>query len=95
VSNRDGDLMMGNLANFEATMAPSSVTAEELLELAMHYCLGKGVAQNLVVAHKWFNIAALKGSTTARLYRCELAREMSANEIAEAQREARDWLTLH
>jgi uncharacterized protein len=86
---------MGNLANFEATISPSSVTADELLELAMHYCLGKGVAQNLVAAHKWFNIAALKGSIAARQYRCELAREMSANEVAIAQREARDWLTLH
>jgi uncharacterized protein len=86
---------MGNLANFEETISPSSVTADELLELAMHYCLGKGVAQNLVAAHKWFNIAALKGSIAARQYRCELAREMSANEVAIAQREARDWLTLH
>ncbi len=86
---------MGNLANFEATISPSSVTAEQLLELAMHYCLGKGVTQNLVAAHKWFNIAALKGSVAARQYRCELAREMSANEVAIAQREARDWLTLH
>jgi TPR repeat protein len=86
---------MGNPANFEATIEPSSVTAEQLLELAMHYCLGKGVSQNLVAAHKWFNIAALKGSTAARQYRCELAREMSPNDVALAQREARDWLTVH
>jgi uncharacterized protein len=74
---------------------PSAVSADELLELGMHYCLGRGVAQNYVTAHKWFNIAALKGSESARQYRCELSREMSANDIAEAQRAARAWLTLH
>jgi uncharacterized protein len=86
---------MGNPVNFEASIEPSSVTAEELLELAMHYCLGKGVSQNLVAAHKWFNIAAMKGSATARQYRCELASEMSPDQVALAQREARAWLTLH
>jgi uncharacterized protein len=85
---------MGNPVNFEATMLPT-VSAEELLELAMQYCLGKGVSQNLVAAHKWFNIAAMKGSVTARQYRCELASEMSPDQVALAQREARAWLTLH
>ena len=61
----------------------------------MKYCLGRDVEQNNVIAHKWLNLAALKGNDTAKQYRLELAREMSAGEIAEAQRQARAWMTLH
>ena len=70
-------------------------SAEALFELGMKYCLGRDVAQNNVEAHKWFNIAALKGSDAAKLYRCDVAREMSVSEVAEAQRQARTMLTLH
>ena len=79
----------------ERAISPSVASADEMLDLGMKYCLGRGVTQSNVLAHMWFNIAALKGSDTARHYRSELSREMSANEIAEAQRKARDWLTLH
>jgi uncharacterized protein len=94
--NRVGteNMNTGNPVNIEAGILPAS-SAEDLLSIAMQYCLGKGVAQNLVAAHKWFNIAAMKGSAAARQYRCELAREMSAADVAEAQRAARAWLTLH
>jgi TPR repeat protein len=78
---------------FEVSAAIPS--AEEMLEIGMKYCLGRGVTQDYVVAHKWFNLAALKGSETAKQYRCELSREMTASDVARAQREARDWLTLH
>ena len=70
-------------------------SAEALFELGMKYCLGRDVVQNNVEAHKWFNIAALKGSDAAKLYRCDVAREMSTSEVAEAQRQARTMLTLH
>jgi TPR repeat protein len=79
---------------FHNTM-PHTASADELLALGLKYCFGRGVAQSYVEAHKWFNIAALKGSENAKSYRCELAREMSANDIAEAQRQARAWMTLH
>ncbi|MBL8791606.1 MAG: sel1 repeat family protein [Rhizobiales bacterium] len=74
---------------------PQSATADDMLAMGLKYCFGRGVAQNYVEAHKWFNLAALKGSDNAKSYRCELAREMSAQEIAEAQRQARAWMTLH
>jgi len=45
-----------------------------------------------VTAHKWFNLAAMKGSNEARTCRSELAAEVSAAEIAEGQRQARGWL---
>ncbi len=79
----------------EYSFDPVSTTAEALLDLGMKYCSGLGVAKNYVEAHKWFNIAALKGSQAARQYRTELALEMSVADIAYAQREARSWLTVH
>jgi uncharacterized protein len=66
-------------------------SAEALFELGMKYC----VAHSYVEAHKWFNIAALKGNESAKYYRCDIAREMSPQDIAEAQRQARSLLTLH
>jgi uncharacterized protein len=70
-------------------------SADDCLAIGMKYCIGHGVAQNNVAAHKWFNIAAIKGSDKAKSYRLELSQEMSASEIAEAQRQARQFLTLH
>lgn len=79
---------------FNSTL-PHSASADDMLAMGLKYCFGRGVAQNNVEAHKWFNLAALKGNDNAKSYRCELAREMSAQEIAEAQRQARAWMTLH
>ena len=81
-------------------MLPSSATqpstsADMLLHLGMMYCLGLEVEQNYVTAHKWFNIAALRGSREARHYRCEISREMTTRQIADAQRQARAWIDLH
>lgn len=78
-----------------AEITPNAATGDLLFELGMKYCLGRAVAQDFVTAHKWFNLAAMKGSEDARLYRRELALEMSPAQIAEAQRQARAWLTLH
>jgi uncharacterized protein len=78
-----------------AEMDPFSATADELFNLGLQYCLGHGVKQSLVAAHKWFNISALKGDERAKTYRCELSQEMTALEIAEAQRQARALITLH
>ena len=50
---------------------------------------------DLVAAHKWFNIAAAKGVREAIRMRSEIAAEMSVADIAEAQRAARDFLSLH
>ena len=70
-------------------------SAESCLAMGMKYCIGHGVAANNVTAHKWFNIAAIKGNEKAKSYRLELSQEMTASEIAEAQRQARQLLTLH
>ena len=67
--------------------------AKALYELGVAYSTGSnGVDVDLIEAHKWFNLAALNGSVRGQECRAEIAEEMSAREIAEAQRQARAWL---
>ncbi len=66
---------------------------EALYDLGVAYSTGSsGVDVDLIEAHKWFNLAALRGSGRAQASRAEIAEEMTAREIAEAQRQARAWL---
>jgi len=58
----------------------------------MMYSVGRSVPVDLVTAHKWFNLAALRGNGEAIRLRREIAEQMSPAEIAEAQRAARTWL---
>lgn len=69
--------------------------ADMFFELGMMYSSGRSVPADLVSAHKWFNIAAMRGNGEAIRLRREVAAEMSEAEIASAQRAARDWLTCH
>jgi TPR repeat protein len=73
----------------------ANVSADMLFELGMMYSTGGAVETDLVSAHKWFNIAAVRGNREAVRLRREIAAEMSESEIATAQRAARDWLTRH
>jgi hypothetical protein len=67
--------------------------ADALYELGVAYSTGTGgTGIDLVEAHKWFNLAALNGSSEAQSCRADISEEMSAREIAEAQRQARAWL---
>ncbi len=77
-------------------------TAERFLSDTEMYRLGLEAstmrddgALDLINAHKWFNLAAMQGNLEARAYRGELAKEMTAEEIAEAQRLAREYLLTH
>jgi uncharacterized protein len=69
--------------------------AEALFELGLKYATGHSVPADLVSAHKWLNLAAMRGSKDAARMRLEIAADMSPSEIAAAQRAARDWLTRH
>jgi TPR repeat protein len=68
---------------------------EEFFKLGMMCSTGQSMAIDMVAAHKWFNLAALRGFRDAIRLRNEVAAEMSAAEIAGAQRAARAWLTKH
>jgi hypothetical protein len=51
-----------------------------------------GAPCDLIEAHKWFNLAAARGHEEAAHCRADISDEMTAREIAEAQRRARQWL---
>jgi TPR repeat protein len=76
-------------------LAAQTGMPDALFELGMLYATGRDVAADLVVAHKWFNLAAARGNQTALTHRVELAREMSAEQVASAQKLAREWLQTH
>ena len=66
---------------------------DALFELGISYSTGRGgLGVELVEAHKWFSLAALSGGARGQDCRAEISLEMSAREIAEAQRQARAWL---
>jgi TPR repeat protein len=69
--------------------------AENCFALGMNYSSGAGVAVDLIEAHKWFNIAAMRGHGDAARLRREIAEQMADAEIGRAQRAARDWLKSH
>jgi TPR repeat protein len=79
----------------KAEIAAQLGAADALFDLGLMYSTGREVDQDLVTAHKWFNLAALKGNHAARDYRAEIAQEMTSSDIAEAQRMAREWLTAN
>ena len=73
----------------------ASAQADILFELGMMYATGRDCETDIVAAHKWFNIAAIKGSARAAELRSELSASMSKVDIAQALREAREWMTMH
>ena len=71
----------------------AEATGDELFRLGLLYSTGQGGAPlDYVSAHMLFNLAAMRGSMEAKVYRKELACEMGTDEVAEAQRQARQWL---
>ena len=85
------------MARFEMAateMSANASSADAFFCLGLMYCIGREVKQDYVAAHKWFNLAAFKGSDEGKRYRGEIAREMSPGDIAEAQRQARSWISL-
>jgi len=85
----------GQLDTIEITKLAEHGAADGMYNLGLMYSIGKDVEINLITAHKWFNLAAMRGNLEARKYRAELAAEMNPVEVAEAQRQAREWLATH
>jgi len=78
-----------------ATPIEASVLPDALFERGLYWASGRSGLVDLVAAHKWFNLAVLKGRKDAIALRQEVAEQMSEAEIAAAQREARAWVTTH
>jgi len=86
------------MARFEntgmATMG-GEARADVFCEMGLMYATGRGCEVDMVAAHKWLNIAAIKGCDRAADLRAELTQTMSKSDIAAALRAAREWMTLH
>ena len=66
--------------------------AQACFDLGVAYSCGTGgLSVDLIEAHRWFNLAVQAGNREAQACRAEIAEEMTAREIAEAQRLARAW----
>ena len=78
-----------------ATPVEANAIPDVLFERGLYWASGRSGLVDLVAAHKWFNLAALKGRADAIQLRREIAELMSEIEIAMAQREARAWMTAH
>lgn len=83
---------INSLAHFEQEARTGR--AEALYNLGLAYSTGQGVAQDYVAAHKWFNLAAMRGINEAKGWRNQIAGEMNAGQIAQAQKLAREWLNI-
>ena len=86
-------MFQGHIDLDAATPVQASAISDVLFERGLYWASGRSGVVNLVAAHKWFNLAALKGRADAMQQRREVAAMMSEVEIAMAQREARAWMT--
>jgi len=59
--------------------------------LAKVYAAGEIVPEDYVLAHKWFNLAAARGHTDSSNNLDVIKQRMTRNQIAEAQKLAREW----
>lgn len=84
----EGDLLV---AHCLAAAAGGEMSA--CFDLGVIYSTGShGIECDLIEAHKWFNLAAVAGHDEAQACRADISDEMTAREIAEAQRRARAWI---
>ena len=86
-------MFQGHIDLDAATPVQASAIPDVLFERGLYWASGRSGVVNLVAAHKWFNLAALKGRADVIQQRREVAAMMSEVEIAMAQREARAWMT--
>lgn len=87
------------IAKEENLFVASCLAAAAQGDVASYFDLGvafstgsQGAECDLVEAHKWFNLAASKGHEEASWCRADISDEMTAREISEAQRRAREWM---
>ena len=91
ISQKGADFLLNSRM---ADAAEGNIDA--LFELGVSFSTGRGGTEvDLIEAHKWFNLAALSGDTRSQACRADIAIEMTAREIAEAQRQARAWLSIN
>jgi hypothetical protein len=85
-------MFQGQIDIAAATPVETSAIQDVLFERGLYWASGRSGFVDLIAAHKWFNLAALKGRADAAEMRREVALTMSDAEIAAAQRDARAWM---
>ncbi|WP_047464578.1 sel1 repeat family protein [Rhizobium rhizogenes] len=87
------------MARFEIPMSEMAMmggnSADALCEMGVNYATGRGCKADPVAAHKWLNIAAIKGSDRAAELRADVAATLTKMQLAAALRAAREWITMH
>ncbi|KAB2679349.1 sel1 repeat family protein [Brucella pseudintermedia] len=85
------------MAQFQNFTNKNNAIAQDriLLEMGMKFAIGRDCEIDVVEAHKWLNIAAIRGSEKAARMRNQVAATMSKGELAAALRGAREWMTAH
>ncbi len=81
--------------NSEFATTGGETRADVFCDMGLMYATGRGCPVDLVSAHKWLNIAAIKGCERAAELRADLAMTMSKSDLAAALRAAREWMTMH
>ena len=70
--------------------------ARDLMLIGIAYTIGQGVPQDFVLAHKWLNIAAARAEGENQKFvskaRDGLAKNMTSQQVADAQKAAREWV---
>src|SRR5947209_95237 len=96
LASRPGDAAAEAARGYRGAAEQGDAQAQDNLGLA--YARGEGVAQDVVAAHMWFNLAAARFPATdtrnraaAVKNRDTVAGEMSSEQLAEAQKRAREW----
>src|ERR1700683_5191393 len=94
-NNGETNMFQGSIDLDAAMPVTATAIPDVLFERGLYWSSGRSGVVNLVAAHKWFNLAALKARSDAIQMRREVAELMSEAEVAAAQREARDWMSTH
>jgi TPR repeat protein len=86
----------GTLQNYAEALtwfrkAADQGSAQAQINLGAIYANGQGVPQDYIHAHMWLSLAAAKSETRAVELRDIVAAKMTAVQIAEAQKLAREW----
>ncbi|WP_375249783.1 hypothetical protein [Sphingomonas sp.] len=86
--------MTFNDALLERRIAEATAgNADAAYDLGVAFSTGTaGAALDLIAAHMWFNLSSAGGNDAAPAARAEISEDMTAREIATAQRAARDLL---
>lgn len=83
------------MAEMNNIMAGGDAPADILCDIGLMYATGRNCDLDMVTAHKWLNIAAIKGSERAAALRSELSHSLTKTELAKALKLARQWMTMH